>query len=102
MLLQQLVPSGEHGLCFPAGRDGGANDRDNMSVSHKQSNLVRAEVITLGAQLYEVSGALSTQFPSPVHFHRLVYPTVSLWGSRSWTSRCQCLRILNACVIFHA
>lgn len=72
--LWQVFPFGEHRLHFSAGCDGRANDRDNMSVS----NLVRPEVIMLWPWLHQVNGALSMQFPSLMHFHRLEYPTVPL------------------------
>lgn len=67
----QLVPFGEQGLHCSGGRDRGANDRDNMSVFHQQTDLERAEVVMLGPRLCQVSGALSLQFLSLVHFHRL-------------------------------
>lgn len=67
----QLVPFGEEGLPCSGGCNRGANDRDNMSVFYKQTNMERAEVVMLGPRLCQVSGALSLQFLSLVHFHRL-------------------------------
>lgn len=52
----QLVPFGEQGLHCSGGRDRGANDRDNMSVFHQQTDLERAEVVMLGLYL---GGALA-------------------------------------------
>lgn len=67
----QLVPFGEQGLHCSGGHDRGANDRDNMSVFHKQTNLERTEVVILWPRLCQVSGALFLQLLSLVHFQRL-------------------------------
>lgn len=67
----QLVPFGEQGLHCSGGHDRGANDRDNMSVFHKQTNLERTEVVRLWPRLCQVSGVLSLQLLSLVHFQRL-------------------------------
>lgn len=71
------------------GCDGGTNDRHNMSVFDKQINLERAEVVMRGPRLCQVSGALSLQFLSLVHFHRLSaaagFEDCSVSASGPWT-----------------
>ena len=97
MMWWQLVPFGEYGLHSPAGCDGEANDRDKVSVLHKQSNLVRAEVIMLGPWLYR-QWCFAHAVPLP---GALPHAGVSHCASLR-QQECQCLRILNACVIFCA